>query len=97
MKREHKIEGEQEEINYLSHHGLYGELLLLPVVKMDVLGCTFVKELLFSSRNTLLRNLTVLQTTLGEASASHNMDHNLLTSNLLSNTTNIQMHVAFLA
>lgn len=53
MKREHKIEGEQEEINYLSHHGLYGELLLLPVVKMDVLGCTFVKELLFSSRNTL--------------------------------------------
>lgn len=53
MKREHKIEGEREEINYLSR--LYGELQL-PVVKMDlarknvcsqVRGCTFVKELLF--------------------------------------------------
>lgn len=35
MKREHKIEGEQEEINYLSLHGLYGELQI-PVVKMDL-------------------------------------------------------------
>lgn len=32
MKREREIEGEQGEINYLSRHGLYGELQL-PVVK----------------------------------------------------------------
>lgn len=34
MERECNIEGEQEEINYLSLRGLYGELQL-PVVKMD--------------------------------------------------------------
>ena len=51
MKRERKIEGEQEKINYLSLPGLYGELQL-PVVKMDlrpekcsaVHGCTFANK-----------------------------------------------------
>ena len=33
--------------------------------------------------------------TLGEASASHNMDHNQLRSNRLPNAADAQMHVAF--
>ena len=107
MKRERKIEGEREEINYLSLCGPYGALQL-PVVKMDLRPekCALQSTAAPLQTKPFFFFFLILRTvkrsrrpskegTLGEASASHDMDHNQLTSNLLPNTTNVQMHVAF--